>query len=51
MFKINNKDTRTTPTNFTPCSNVSTVNFGHVIADWVNRSKLLTSLYLNMPEF
>ena len=29
MFKVNNKDTRTTP--FTPCSSVSIVNFKHVI--------------------
>ena len=31
MFKVNNKDTRTT----TPCSSVSIVNFEHVIAGWV----------------
>ena len=30
MFKVNNKDTRTTPS--TPCSSVSIVNFEHVIA-------------------
>ena len=45
MFKVNNKDTRTTPwrrsgvfivnfQHFTPCSSVSIVNFEHVIADW-----------------
>ena len=46
MFKINNKDTRTTPlvslrclyyellTYFTPCSSVSIVNFEYVIAIW-----------------
>ena len=34
MFKVNNKDTRTTPY-FTPCSSVSIVNFEHVIAGWV----------------
>ena len=32
MFRVNNKDTRTTP--FTLCSRVSTVNFEHVIAGW-----------------
>ena len=31
MFKVNNKDTRTT---FTPCSSVSNVNFEHKIASW-----------------
>ena len=48
MFKVNNKDTRTTPlasfwclycwfwTYFTPCSSVSTVIFEHVIAGWVD---------------
>ena len=30
MFKVNNKDTRTTP-----CSSVSIVNFEHLIAGWV----------------
>ena len=46
MFKVNNKDTRTTPlasfwciccllwTYFTPCSSVSIVNFECVNADW-----------------
>ena len=35
MFKVNNKDTRTTPlAYFTPCSSVSIVNFKHVIAGW-----------------
>ena len=39
MFKVNKKDTITThkpelETYFTPCSNVSIVNFGHVNADW-----------------
>ena len=28
MFKVNNKDTRTTPS-------VSIVDFGHVIAGWI----------------
>ena len=32
MFKVNNKDARTT---FTPCSSVSVINFEHVNADWV----------------
>ena len=44
MFKINNKDTRMTIvpvslllslTYFTPCSNVSIVNFKQVNGDWV----------------
>ena len=46
MFKINNKDTRTTPTNFTPCFNVSTANFGHVIADWVNKWKQVAYIFI-----
>ena len=37
MFKVNNKDTRTTLwIYFTPCSSVSIANFEHVIADWVS---------------
>ena len=48
MLKVNNKDARRTPMasfsclycwlskNFTPCSNVSIVNFDHVIASWGN---------------
>ena len=50
MFKVSNKDTRTTPkvnnkdtrmsllltlTYFTPCSSVSIVNFEQVNASWV----------------
>ena len=41
MFKVNNKDTRTTPMTsfwflyFAPCSSVSIVNFEHVIVGWV----------------
>ena len=44
MYKVNYKDTRTTPlllfhvfcsTYFTPSSNVSIANFEHVIAGWV----------------
>ena len=46
MFKVNNKDARTTPmasfwhlycelgTYFTPCSTLSIVNIKHVIAGW-----------------
>ena len=46
MFKVNNKNTKTTPmasfwcfywelwTYFTPCSSVFIVNFENVIADW-----------------
>ena len=32
MFKVNNKDTRTTP--LAPCSSVSIVNFENVIGGW-----------------
>ena len=54
LSKVNNKDTRTTPmpsfwclycklsTYFTPCSNVSIVNFEQVNADW-ERFKIITS--------
>ena len=36
MFKVNNKDTRTTTQNhFTPCSSVSIVNYEQVNAGWV----------------
>ena len=36
MFKVNNKDNRTTPmAYFTTCSNVSVVNFEKVNAGWV----------------
>ena len=44
MFKVNNKDTRTTQDNvlvltinfvFTPCSSISIVNVEHVNAGWV----------------
>ena len=36
MFKVNNKDTKTTlmASYFTPCSSVSIVNFEHAIAGW-----------------
>ena len=39
MFKVNNKDTRTTPffipwTFFIPCANVFIVNFEEVNAGW-----------------
>ena len=35
MFKVNNKDTRTTPVAyFTPRFSVSIVNLEHVIAGW-----------------
>ena len=51
MFKVNNKDTRTTPMvllltgvllsyYFTPYSSVSVVNFEHVIVNWVYSSEL-----------
>ena len=37
MFKVNGKDTKTTPleaTSFTSCSSVSIVNFGYAIVGW-----------------
>ena len=38
MFKVNNKDTRTTPLAYLiPCSSVSILNFEHVIAGWKYR--------------
>ena len=38
MFKVYNKDNRTTPmAYFTPCSSVSIVKFEHVIPDWEAR--------------
>ena len=52
MFKVNNKDTKTTPmasfwcfiVNFEHishlCSSVSIVNFEHVIAGWVKSSRI-----------
>ena len=36
MFKVNNKDTKTTP----PCSSVSIVNFEQVNADWDIKHKI-----------
>ena len=43
MFKVNNKDTRTTPiAYFTPCSSVSIVNFKHVIAYWEQSYETVT---------
>ena len=60
MFKVSNKDTRTTPLAsfwclscqlwiyFTPCSSVSNVNFEHVNTDWrkvtSNDLRITTSL-------
>ena len=38
MFKVNNKDTRTTPMALTPYSRVYIVNFEQVIAGWINSS-------------
>ena len=38
MFKVNNKDTRTTSTtDFTYCSSVSIADFEQVNASWVNK--------------
>ena len=39
MFKVNVKDTRTTPAYFAPCSSVSIVNFEQVNDGW-DKSKL-----------
>ena len=36
MLKVNNKDTRPTPTYFPPCSSVFIVNFEQVNAGWDN---------------
>ena len=54
MFRVNNKDTRTTP----PCSSVSIVNFEQVIASWVealntakNLSKRLTDPFHTNVSF
>ena len=35
MFKVNNKDTKTTPMAYLNIFHVSIVNFEHVIAGWV----------------
>ena len=45
MFKVNNKDTRTTP--MAPCSSVSIVDFKHVNAGWV----WVRSVYLVLYTF
>ena len=42
MFKVNNKDTRTTPS-------VSIVNFEHVIADWEVTLKWILSRFIYKP--
>ena len=56
MFKVNNKDTRTTPgifiVNFqhifTPCSSVPIAKFEHEIAGWENTcTKEAISLFLS----
>ena len=49
MFKVNNKDTRTTPS--TPCSSVSVNNFEHVIAGWGGGAiQFLTILNKFLPQ-
>ena len=48
MFKVNNKDTRTTPS--TPCSSVSVNNFEHVIAGWGGAIQFLTILNKFLPQ-
>ena len=42
MFKVNNKDTRTTPLSLS----VSIVNFEHVIGDWERLNTILCTVYL-----
>ena len=63
MFRVNNKDTRTTPlasfwclycllwTYFTPCSNVSIVNFEYVITSWVGTSCMWYKPFFNLYKF
>ena len=59
MFKVNNKDTKTTGVfvvNFEHishlCSRVSIVNFEHVIAGWVSFSlKLYLEMHVNINSF
>ena len=48
MFKVNNKDTRTTDaiTYFTPCSSVSIVNSEQVNSGWDLISELPDSCYV-----
>ena len=45
MFKVNSKDTKTTPYS-TPCSFVSIVDFEHVIAGWVSSCYMMGSWFL-----
>ena len=50
MLKVNNEDIRTTPSLlltlniFQTCSSVSIVNFGHVIAGWVDGSSVFRKI-------
>ena len=44
MFKVNNKDTRTYWTYFTPCSSDSIANFEHIIAGWESNEKATINL-------
>ena len=40
MFKVNSKDTRTTPMAlFRPCSSFSVINFEHEIVGWFEAAK------------
>ena len=49
MFKVNYKDTRTTPmAYFTRCSNVSIVKFEHVNVNWV--VYLIYNHLLDIPQ-
>ena len=38
MFKVNNKNTRTTSTYFTPFSSVFIVNFEQVNVSWIDQN-------------
>ena len=51
MFKVNNKDTRTTPiAYFTPCPSVSTVNFEKVNVGWVISLPVPNKRYSHLSE-
>ena len=51
MFKVNNKNPRTTPmTYFTPCSSVSIVNFEQAYADRVGPQQPPVKTYVNLIQ-
>ena len=53
MFKFNNEDTRTTPRHIviTPCSSVSIINFGHVIAGWIKKSDCSETSFFSTSHY